>query len=135
MITAANATRVVCWPQLSRKEHDMERSASLHHEGTFAGNPQSASATHMDVGPQDWPSVTNHAIHLLNPTHSIDLAANLYFGVISSLVLIVVCTVVTERVVEPRLGQYQGEVTTENGGGVAPEEARGLRFARCMHSL
>src|SRR5215475_10441421 len=73
--------------------------------------------------------ITNDAIHLLNPTYSIDLAANFYFGVISSLVLIVVCAVVTERVVEPRLGEYRGEVTAESGGGVSPEEARGLRLA------
>jgi aminobenzoyl-glutamate transport protein len=65
----------------------------------------------------------------LNPTHSIDLAANFYFGVISSLVLIVVCVVVTEQVVEPRLGTYQGEVMADSGGGISTEEARGLRFA------
>jgi aminobenzoyl-glutamate transport protein len=41
------------------------------------------------------------------------------------LVLIVVCALVTERVVEPRLGEYRGEVTSESGGGVSPEEARG----------
>jgi aminobenzoyl-glutamate transport protein len=72
--------------------------------------------------------ITNDAIHLLNPTLSIDLAANFYFGVVSSLVLIVVCAVVTERVVEPRLGAYRGEVPAESGG-VSPEEARGLRLA------
>jgi aminobenzoyl-glutamate transport protein len=73
--------------------------------------------------------ITNDAIHLLNPTHSIDLAANFYFGVVSSLVLIVVCAVVTERVVEPRLGEYRGEVPAESGEGVSPAESRGLRFA------
>jgi aminobenzoyl-glutamate transport protein len=73
--------------------------------------------------------ITNDAIHLLNPTHSIDLAANFYFGVVSSLVLIVVCTLVTERVVEPRLGEYRGEVPAESSENVSPEEAKGLRFA------
>jgi aminobenzoyl-glutamate transport protein len=73
--------------------------------------------------------ITNDAIHLLNPTHSIDLAANFYFGVVSSLVLIVVCTLVTERVVEPRLGEYRGEVPAESSEDVSPEEAKGLRFA------
>ena len=52
--------------------------------------------------------ITNDAIHLLNPTYSIDLTANFYFAVASSLVLIVVCTVLTERVVEPRVGEYRG---------------------------
>jgi len=71
--------------------------------------------------------ITNDAIHMLNPTLSIDLTANFYFGVVSSLVLIVVCTVITERFVEPRLGAYRGEIPAESGQDVSPEEARGLR--------
>jgi aminobenzoyl-glutamate transport protein len=73
--------------------------------------------------------ITNDAIHLLNPTHSSALTANFYFAVVSSLALIVVCTLVTERVVEPRLGEYRGEVAAESSDEVSPEEARGLRFA------
>jgi len=44
-------------------------------------------------------------------------------------VLIIVCAVVTERVVEPRLGEYRGEIPAERGEGVSPAESRGLRFA------
>jgi aminobenzoyl-glutamate transport protein len=72
--------------------------------------------------------ITNDAIHMLNPTHSIDLMANFYFGVVSSVVLIVVCTLITERFVEPRLGAYRGEIPTESGQDVSPDEARGLRL-------
>jgi aminobenzoyl-glutamate transport protein len=39
--------------------------------------------------------ITNDAIHLLNPAKSIDLTANFYFAAVSSLVLIVVCTLVS----------------------------------------
>jgi len=73
--------------------------------------------------------ITNDAIHLLNPTHSIGVTANFYFAVASSLVLIVVCTLITERVVEPRLGEYRGEMPVEGSDDVSPEEAKGLRFA------
>jgi aminobenzoyl-glutamate transport protein len=73
--------------------------------------------------------ITNDAIHLLNPTLSIDLAANFYFGVVSSLVLIVVCAVLTERVVEPRLGEYRGDIPAESSEGVSAAESRGLRYA------
>jgi aminobenzoyl-glutamate transport protein len=73
--------------------------------------------------------ITNDAIHLLNPAQSIALTANFYFAVVSSLVLIVVCTLVTDRLVEPRLGEYRGEVPAESGNELSPEEARGLRFA------
>jgi aminobenzoyl-glutamate transport protein len=61
----------------------------------------------------------------LNPTYSIHLAANFYFAVVSSLVLIVVCAVVTERVVEPRLGAYRGEIPTESSEGISPAESGG----------
>jgi len=73
--------------------------------------------------------ITNDAIHLLDPTRSIALTANFYFAVASSLLLIVVCSLITERVVEPRLGEYRGEVSAEVSKDVSPEEARGLRFA------
>ena len=73
--------------------------------------------------------ITNDAIHLLDPTRSIALTANFYFAVASSLLLIVVCSLITERVVEPRLGEYRGEVPAETSKDVSPEEARGLRFA------
>jgi aminobenzoyl-glutamate transport protein len=56
------------------------------------------------------------------------LTANFYFAVVSSVVLIVVCTLVTERVVEPRLGEYRGEVTVESNV-ISSQEARGLRLA------
>ena len=73
--------------------------------------------------------ITNDAIHLLNPGYSIYLTANLYFSIVSSILLCVVCTVITERVVEPRLGEYHGERPTEESAGTSVEEARGLRFA------
>jgi aminobenzoyl-glutamate transport protein len=73
--------------------------------------------------------ITNDAIHLLNPAYSIALTANFYFAVVSSLVLIVVCALVTDRVVEPRLGEYQGEMSADSGGEVSPAEAKGSRFA------
>jgi aminobenzoyl-glutamate transport protein len=73
--------------------------------------------------------ITNDAIHLLDPTRSIALTANFYFAVVSSLVLIVVCSLITERVVEPRLGKYSGEAPADSGGEISAEEARGLRFA------
>jgi aminobenzoyl-glutamate transport protein len=75
--------------------------------------------------------ITNDAIHLLNPAYSIDLTANLYFAIVSSLLLCVVCSVITEKVVEPRLGAYHGEVPGAQDEGVsgAEQESRGLVYA------
>jgi aminobenzoyl-glutamate transport protein len=41
----------------------------------------------------------------------------------------VVCAVITERFVEPRLGEYRREIPAESGEGISPEESRGLRLA------
>jgi aminobenzoyl-glutamate transport protein len=73
--------------------------------------------------------ITNDAIHLLNPGYSIYLTANLYFSIVSTILMCIVCTVITERVVEPRLGEYHGERPTEENAIASGEEARGLRFA------
>lgn len=73
--------------------------------------------------------MTNDAVHMVDPAKSIELTANFYFGVASSLVLIVVCTVVTDWFVEPRLGKYQGATSAGEGEGLSAEESRGLVFA------
>ncbi len=73
--------------------------------------------------------MTNDAIHIVDPAKSIDLTANFYFGVASSILLIVVCTFVSAKIVEPRLGKYEGESPAEEGGRMSAEESRGLLFA------
>ncbi len=73
--------------------------------------------------------ITNDAIHLLNPATSIYLTANVYFSILSAILLCVVCTVITERVIEPRLGPYHGEKLSEESAATSAAEARGMRFA------
>src|SRR5262249_8011522 len=51
------------------------------------------------------------------------------FGIASSVLLIIVCTVVTNRVVEPRFGKYQGAVPSEGGPELSADESRGLTYA------
>jgi aminobenzoyl-glutamate transport protein len=73
--------------------------------------------------------VTNDAIRLLAPNQSISLTANLWFSIASVVMLTVVVALVTERIVEPRLGPYTGGETVEGGSTLSPEEKRGLRNA------
>ena len=73
--------------------------------------------------------ITNDAIHLMNPALSIDLTANFWFSVASVLLLTFAVAFVTEKIVEPRLGQYKGEQPEPVSGGMSPEESRGLKFA------
>jgi aminobenzoyl-glutamate transport protein len=73
--------------------------------------------------------MTNDAIHIVDPGRSIDLMANFYFGIASSLLLIVIISLLTDKFVEPRLGAYQGELTEAEGQTLTIDEARGLKFA------
>lgn len=72
---------------------------------------------------------TNDAIHLVNPEGSIGLTANLWFSLVSVPFLTVVIGFVTERMIEPRLGKFQGEKPADEGGTLSDDESRGLRYA------
>jgi aminobenzoyl-glutamate transport protein len=74
--------------------------------------------------------ITNDAIHILDPSRSLDLTANFWFSAASVILLTIVVSMITEKVVEPRLGPYTGadaEQAEENA--VSASEARGLKFA------
>ncbi len=83
--------------------------------------------------------ITNEAIHLVDPLLSIDITANLYFGIASTIVLTILLAIVTTRIVEPRLGAYDGAHAPSDAehpdepdalDGVTPEQdAKGLRWA------
>ena len=83
--------------------------------------------------------ITNESIHLVDPSRSIDITANLYFGIGSTIVLTILLTLVSNRLVEPRLGTYDAAVAPTGEelrdqpntfDGITPEQdARGLRWA------
>jgi len=73
--------------------------------------------------------ITNDAIALVNPTQSITLMANLWFSIASVLLLTIVVGVISDRVIEPRLGKYTGEGAGQESATVTPEESRGLRYS------
>ena len=57
------------------------------------------------------------------------LVGNLYFMIASSILMGIVCTLLTEKVVEPHLGPYRGEVPVEEPHKLTPSESQGLRRA------
>jgi aminobenzoyl-glutamate transport protein len=86
--------------------------------------------------------ITNEALALAPGSESLSVTSNLWFSIASTFFLAVVVTLVTERLIEPRLGKYVPEPAGGSGaaGDAAdPEEqeeevdpaaeARGLRFA------
>jgi len=81
--------------------------------------------------------ITNEAIG--SGGESLEVTANFYFGIVSSIVLAIVAVIVTQRVVEPRLGTYDptiGDPVYANAGAstdadeeAEAAEARGLRYS------
>ncbi len=81
--------------------------------------------------------ITNDASALVDDQRSIDLAANLYFGIASTILVTIVMTFISMRIVEPSLGAHDPSeesddesLDADKGPEVTPEaEAKGLRYA------
>ena len=104
----------------------------------FAG-VASAFTVNMLVKPLDAVLVefTNDAIHLVDPNASIGLTSNLWFSIASVVLLTGLIAFITERTIEPRLGEYKPENNAARGedqpagagAELSAEESRGLRYA------
>jgi aminobenzoyl-glutamate transport protein len=83
----------------------------------------SAFTVNMLIKPLDAVLVefTNDAIHLVDPDKSIGLASNLWFSIVSVIMLSVVVALITERIIEPRLGKYKA---AEPSGGKKPDHKK-----------
>src|SRR5262249_44727501 len=58
---------------------------------------------------------TNDSVRLVDPSKTIGLTANLWFSLASVPLLTVIIALVTERLIEPRLGKFEGEKPDEEG--------------------
>ncbi len=84
--------------------------------------------------------MTNEAIGIATPGESIGIVANLYWNIASTILMAIVITFVTEKMIEPRLGKFEGspinheEGDTASSAGSGKEidaeaEAKGLKYA------
>ena len=111
---------------LSVKRHPLAGVAAAY------GGVSAIFAVNILVAPLDamLTEITNEASALAGGA-PITLVSNFYFQVVSSFVLSVVAALVTDRIVEPRLGVY--EATQAEAGDTAAHdaagEARGMRYA------
>jgi aminobenzoyl-glutamate transport protein len=134
---ASDAGYLVLIPLGAAAFHSLGRHPLVGLAAAFAG-VAAAFGVNFLVKPIDGilAEMTNDAAHIVDPGKSITLTANFYFGIASSVVLIAVCTVVTDWLVEPRLGAYKPEKPAEEavqpaeeGAGLSADESRGLTFA------
>lgn len=72
--------------------------------------------------------LSTEATHILDPDYTVMPTANYYFMVVSTFLIAFLCTWVTNRFIEPRLGTYQGDVAPEPLEKLSATERKGLRY-------
>ena len=73
--------------------------------------------------------LSQEAARIIDPAYLVSPAANYYFMFVSTFVISIVGTWVTESIVIPRLGAYTGEERAAEVHTLTPEEKRGLVWA------
>jgi aminobenzoyl-glutamate transport protein len=76
--------------------------------------------------------LSTEAAKIIDPEYVVNPAANYYFLVISTFLLVLIGTFVTEKIVVPRLGKYTGDERPEELKALTREEKRGLIYALGM---
>lgn len=73
--------------------------------------------------------LSQEAARIIDPAYLVSPAANYYFMFVSTFVISVVGTWITEAIVIPRLGAYTGDERAAEVHALTPEETRGLIWA------
>jgi len=127
---AADAGYLVLVPLAAAAFHSMGRHPLAGLAAGFSG-VAAVFLVNVFVTPTDalLVEMTNDAVRTVNPNAQITIVGNLYFMIASSILMGIVCTILTEKVIEPRLGPYRGGVPVAETEGISDGEARGLKFA------
>jgi len=72
--------------------------------------------------------ISQQAAQMYTPGYTVDPTANLYFMIASTFLITIVGTLVTEKIIEPRLGEYKGQEKA-NIDKITKEESKGLKWA------
>ena len=96
----------------------------------FAGVSGGWSANLL-IGTNDpmFAGMSTQAANMLDPSYSVSPLCNWYFMFASTFVITAVGTFITDKIVEPRLGKYEGEVDPTANNELTAAEKKGLRYA------
>ncbi len=76
--------------------------------------------------------ISQQAAQMYSPGYTVDPTGNWFFMIASTFLITGLGTFVTERIIEPRLGEYKGnavDVDASSINTISNEETRGLKFA------
>ncbi|OON96790.1 MAG: aminobenzoyl-glutamate transporter [Epulopiscium sp. Nele67-Bin005] len=78
--------------------------------------------------------LTNEAIHMIDPSISIAPTANYFFMVASTFLITILGTIVTTKVIEPKLGEFKGKSKVDVDFHVlSPEEEKAFKVASLVN--
>ena len=133
--TASELGYVVLIPLAAMIFHSLGRHPLAGLAAAFAGVSAGYSAN-LFIGTVDplLSGITQEAARLIDPAYEVGPEVNWFFMVISTFLIAILGTFVTEKIVEPRLGQYdESEASIDLGEQkiepVSPQEKRGLKMA------
>src|SRR5690554_1357888 len=110
--------------------HAMGRHPFVGMAAAFAGVSGGFSAN-LIIGTLDplLAGLSEEAAHILDPTYMVNPTANYYFMFASTFLIAGLGTWITERIVAPRFGNYQGSVPPEAIEPLSPIEKKGLKWS------
>lgn len=128
--TAGDVGYVLLLPLAAAVFHGAGRHPVAGLAAAFAG-VSGGFAANLLLSPTDLvlSGLTQEAARFVDGAYVVAPTASYWFLAASVLLVTVVGTVVTERVVEPRLGAYRGTVTAPPTAVLTAAERRGLRWA------
>lgn len=73
--------------------------------------------------------LSTSAANIIDPNIMVNPMVNYFFMVVSAIMVVIVGTWITEKIVEPRLGEYAGDLKPLAIEELTPTEKKGLRWA------
>ncbi len=73
--------------------------------------------------------ISEEAAKIVDPSYLVNPACNYYFMAVSTFIVAILGTLITEKLVEPRLGSYNGDEKALAIEHLSHEEKRGLKYA------
>ena len=132
---ATDAGYLVLIPLAAAAFHSMGRHPLAGLAAGFAG-VGAAFGVNLLIAPIDgiMTEVANESIALVDPSRTIDVTANYFFAVVSTFFLAIIITVMTEKVIEPRLGRLRAVTWSPNRPTSCPPEEPAACGTRCTGS-
>ena len=128
--TAGDVGYVLLLPMSAALFHTAGRNPLTGLAAAFAG-VSGGFAANLLLSPTDviLAGLTQEAARIIDPSYSVTPMASYFFLAASVFLVTITGTLITEWVVEPRLGPYSGEVVPEKSARLSRAEWRGLAWA------